>query len=284
MGYRANFVTIRDGQTSIYYAWWGAGSLLGSLLYGPEWTIDYFESQELTPGFIGPIGCQAGAIVDEDARRLLFFHENFPPSIVRPYIQLVERSWPGWEVRWADQGLFDLAYYLGSDPAQMIDDLSRFRDSHLVAKKLADIPEFVLTVITIGSAGDAIDYGFMEFWNEVLARGPDLVELLQGRAKTTLADDEEIDGTAFINPIQKEIWVCEYGGLTDLELSWIAEFWPGWTVRRHNGGLRKHVELTGRDASPFTIDEKEALRRIMNFLSEEGPFQPPDSLKDILKV
>ncbi len=280
MGYRANFVTIRDGKTSIYYDWWGAGTLLSNLLHGPELTIEMFELQELTDGFMG-VGIQAGALVDQDARCLLFFHTSVRPAIVGPYLQLVERTWPGWKVRWADQGLFDLASSIGYDPGHMIDELKRFR--HLQQTELSVVPEYIGTVITFGSADEAIDYGFEEFLSEVLARGPDLIGSLQSRAKIALVDDEDIEGAAFINVLEKEIWVWQYGCLTDIEVEWIAENWPGWTVRRHNAGLKTHVELSCRDASLFTIDEKEAMRRIMTFLSEEGPYHPPDSLKDILK-
>jgi hypothetical protein len=213
---------------------------------------------------------------------MLFFVADirYHPGLRRYFLPLLRHNWPGWEVRWADQGIVDVALYLGIDPAEVRDE--EVEGHRLEKAELGAAPEFIESLITIGRRGDAADYGFEEGLTNILAWGPELIDLLPGRAQVPLREDEDLEGGALLDPARREMWVWWSGGEDDRRVGRIADLWPGWTVRRHNEGLRKHVELSGRDATRLDIDEAEAIQRIVALLSEDNSFDPREALRGIV--
>lgn len=283
MGHRANFVVVQNGKPSLYYSRWAAVTLPQSIFFGPEFALRYIETLQPTDALLDDVWCEGAAIMDQDARCLLFFVGDirYHPGLRRYFLPLLSHNWPGWDVRWADQGIVDLALYLRTDPAAV---RSEDMDEHLFAKtELGASPEFVESLITIGSSGTTSDYGFEEYLTNILALGPDLIDLLPGRDLTPLREDDDLSGGAFLDPARKEMWVWWSGHEDDRRVGRIADLWPGWTVRRHNKGLRKHVELSGRDATHIGIGEEEAIQRITALLADDHSFDPREALKGILE-
>ncbi|GAB3836980.1 hypothetical protein ACFPIJ_17355 [Dactylosporangium cerinum] len=153
MGNRANYAIIERGTTVLGWSRWGATSIVADLLPGPEAATAALRPQELpdavppntsealrwtgvTPvnGLMTDGSCQGAALIDHDRRVLLAFDEpDDYATFVDGFAGLVE-TWPGWHVRWAFDGVLDLAAYLGLDRAPLRD--TQFPDQ----QRLADLP------------------------------------------------------------------------------------------------------------------------------------------------
>jgi hypothetical protein len=226
MGHRANFVIVQDGRRSLYYSRWAAVTIPQSLFFGPELAIRYVERLEPTDALLDEVWCEGAAIIARDDHRLLFFVGDirYTPELRRDFLPLLGHNWPGWEIHWAHQGIVDVALYLGIDPAAVRD---QDRADHRLEKaELRAPPRFILSVITIGRAGGARDYGFEDGLTSILAVGPGLLDRLAGRDEAPAREDEELEGGAFINQSCRKIWVWWSGHEDDRWVGWIAGHWP----------------------------------------------------------
>jgi hypothetical protein len=64
------------------------------------------------------VWCEGAALMDIDNKVLLLFGGEdikFDPPLRRVYLQLLRSAWSGWGIRWAFEGVVDIADYLGLD-------------------------------------------------------------------------------------------------------------------------------------------------------------------------
>ncbi|WP_426503647.1 hypothetical protein ACPPVO_39330 [Dactylosporangium sp. McL0621] len=134
MGNRANYVVIERGETSLGWSRWGATRIVADLLAGPEAataalrpsepsefpppnTAEALQWTGITPvdELMTDVYCEGAALIDHDRRVLLAFEQpDDYATFVDGLAGLVE-AWPGWHVRWAFDGVLDIAAYLGQD-------------------------------------------------------------------------------------------------------------------------------------------------------------------------
>ena len=79
------------------------------------------------------------------------------------------------------------------------------------------------------------------------------------------------------------MWVCSpQFGVTDPQFAnELAERWPDWTIHLHNGGVPRHLDLTGRDATPLlrpVADHIKSLAQIVQCGDSD-----PGHLADLLR-
>lgn len=282
MGSRASFATVRDGRTRLYYSHWAATTLPQTLVFGPEYALRYIEGLAPAEDLLDEVWCEGAVLLDLDARRLTFFCDDsrYTPGLLPYYLRLLRHYWPGWEVRWADRGVIDVAVALGLDPDSV---RSETDEDDFVPEPLGvEPPEYVNTLVTVRRAGVVSDYGFETYVTKVLAHGPGLVDALQGLDDTTPVGEDDLEDGAFLDADRKEMWVWWRHTGDERHVGRLARLWPGWTVRRHTEGLRRQVELSGRDGSHVGPDEAAAVRRLVELLSEESGFDPRKALERIV--
>ena len=119
MGSRAQYIVRQDGRWDTYYAHWAGGNLHLDLLAGPEHCTRLARAQEPDDRGLMRSGEPVGAVlIDHDLRRLLWFgdcRDTFQRKLI---LATVARMWPGWRIEWAYDGMGDLAFAVGLDPAQ----------------------------------------------------------------------------------------------------------------------------------------------------------------------
>jgi|GEM_PF-2505726 len=271
MGHRASFVVVQDGKRNLFYSNFGANTLPHDLFFGPDLALRSIEGLLPADSLLDEVWCEGAAFLDRDARRVLLYFEDtrYTSKLLPYYLALSRYNWPGWEVCWADQGIVDIAIAIGINPNQVRDDA--FEEGFW---KKAEVEvsreESPVSLITIGCRNNAVDYGFEDLLTNILEWGPELIDRLKGYAQPPLYQDKDIEEGAYLNPERKEMWLWWTGHQDNRRVARIASFWPGWSVRRHNEGLRKQVELSGRDATRLDIDLDEAIQRIVRLLSEVG--------------
>jgi len=116
MGHEANYVLRRSGRTQIFHSHWGAMSLAEDIFWGPEETTRFARTLAPADELVRPAICAGAALIDWDQRRLTWFesgHEELDSIERRLYARLLQQTWPGWEVRYAEAGIQTLADELG---------------------------------------------------------------------------------------------------------------------------------------------------------------------------
>src|SRR5262245_59489595 len=118
MGQRANLILIEGDKQTIYYNHWCANTLDKDLFWGPDFATSFFRIQRevYETGGLDDVWAEGGAILDRDNNVLLLFGGGdlrYDVPIRRVWLQMLRRVWQGWEIRWAYEGIADMADYVG---------------------------------------------------------------------------------------------------------------------------------------------------------------------------
>ncbi|MCX5210407.1 hypothetical protein OG689_14090 [Kitasatospora sp. NBC_00240] len=122
MGSRANYVVVEGGDWTLHRSHWGAGRVATDLAHGPAAATRCFRANSRVDdalrtdpdGWLDDVWCEGAALVDHDRRMLLWYCDEWD-GWARYAAQraVLARTWPGWEIRWASDGLGDLHDHLG---------------------------------------------------------------------------------------------------------------------------------------------------------------------------
>jgi len=124
VGSRVNYVLIRDGRSERYAQGGGAGYGLDyHFAAGPEITLRWLaQLDDYQDDFwIDDLSCEGAVLIDVDARHLLLFTELGQVALEQRYayraglLDGYRRTWGGWTVSWAYDGIGDPVAYLGEN-------------------------------------------------------------------------------------------------------------------------------------------------------------------------
>ncbi|AQZ65115.1 unnamed protein product [[Actinomadura] parvosata subsp. kistnae] len=100
---------MQDGRLGLYYSQWGAYQLELDLLPGPELATQFARRQRAVSSWMWEPECEGACLIDHDERRLLLFcHCGADQSYRLATLAALARTWPGWRVEWAYDGLRQL--------------------------------------------------------------------------------------------------------------------------------------------------------------------------------
>ncbi len=118
MGQRANLVVVKGGDWKLYYDHWCANRLDMELFWGPIWATEFIEQRsplDDRTDWLDEIWCEGAAIIDHDRRVVVWYGgEDIQYDVPsrRAFVALMQRQWPGWEIRWATGAITDIGRYL----------------------------------------------------------------------------------------------------------------------------------------------------------------------------
>lgn len=231
MGSRVNYVVVRDGKHMLYAQGGGAGYGIDyHFAPGPDVVLRWLANagDYVSDEWFDDVMCEGGVLIDVDNRVLLLFNTPFNRVAYRAaMLQAYAQTWPGWDIRWAYDGIGDLMAYIGVDPAPV-------RDDH--GPELSDRNEFepddeVSAIVTIRGADDKVRiYGLNPdaAWRR-WRMGPNLVDwVASGRVLPETADGVPTAGLD-LDPYTRHAGLWSVEPLWGLREQW-ADLWPGWTL------------------------------------------------------
>jgi hypothetical protein len=116
---------VKEGEYELHYSHWCAHTLPEDFFWGPEHAEALIRVQPLVDdsGWLDDVGAEGGVVLDFDRKNLLLFGgeevlDDVP--LRRVYLELLERAWRQWTVRWAYEGIADLADYVGYPRQQVL--------------------------------------------------------------------------------------------------------------------------------------------------------------------
>ncbi|WP_321388108.1 hypothetical protein [uncultured Enterococcus sp.] len=117
MGQRANLIIVENNEYTLYYDHWAANSLDSYLFWGPERAAAFFRDHEKSGEeyWLDTVWCEGGAVIDLDLKVLLFFGGEdiyYDIPLRKMYLKVLKAMWPGYLIKWAFNGVLDLAAYV----------------------------------------------------------------------------------------------------------------------------------------------------------------------------
>ncbi len=313
MGHRANYVLRRGGRTQLFYSHWGALSLAQDIFWGPDETTRFIRSLRPADELLDDASCEGAALVDWDARRLIWFEGDRlvqGPIQRRLYARLLEQTWSEWEIDYAADGILAIARYLEIPAAEQHADTEPVAEENAPedaaeesGAELADDLEVGLRPAPRpagGENGPAVaepgvwlavrradgcveDYfGFDHpALDQVLLRGPPLLDLLPVESATTVPPESAVWGGAVIDAASQRLGCWELQAGPDFSRR-VEQAWPGWRVERLAGGWDELLQWSGREAANESrADEHACLGALVALLLDEDRLDP-QAMRDSL--
>jgi hypothetical protein len=290
MGQRANLILVEGEDYELYYCHWCANGLDRDLFWGPEHAVSFIRQQKRMgeEGWLDDIWAEGGAVVDPGKKVLLLFggeSVRFDVPLRRIYMELLRAVWNGREVRWAYEGIADLADYVGYPRERVLSKEVEDPFTDL------DLPEKRDWTDTMGSV--AFEEGALRFF-PLQAEAPNY--LFSGLPLTDIARKErgverfDLDEwtpesltSGFHIDVSRrsvEFWTAsEQPGIE----ARLKRCWPGWDVLWHQDRFEFQIERAGgllRLPVKPRAEMEERVRRIL--LAEDG-WSPSDTLTAFLE-
>ena len=277
MGDRANYVVVQNGRWDLYYSHWGAVSLHLDLLAGPGAATRFIRDQRVvepdTNGWLDDIWCEGAALVDHDRRRLCFFTVHHDGHDERATILAVlARTWPGWRIDWAYDGLADLVRYVGQDASIVR------TESEPEARPVAADEDQVRCLVTVaddtGAGGDTPPRAYALDWDaeEVIEFGPAVLDRLPADALRTRCAVIPESGI-HLDPTTRSAGVWTVRSLNGA-LDRVERLWPGWRWEMWNDRRDEQLSRTSERFSGPEPDLSTALAALQErflLLPEHDP-------------
>jgi hypothetical protein len=284
VGQRANLIVARDQGYELFYCHWCANTLPCDLFWGPRHAMAFIRSQRRVDedDWLDDVWAEGGALIDPDHRILILFGGDDLRSDVpvrRVYLDLLRQVWAGWDIRWAHEGIVDLADYVGCPSSKVLSDVEdratglepplekgwttivasvRFADGAL---RLYPLPGRVREYLEVGST--LLDHaskpkGFERF-------PPD---------GWTLSFP---DGGFHIDARQRQLsfWIAN---AVSRIVPRVEAIWPGWAVLWEKDRFEGQLERTD-GALKFPNEPTDKLRaQVVQMLLARNEASPVDSL------
>ncbi|MFF5233309.1 hypothetical protein [Dactylosporangium sp. NPDC000521] len=224
---QATYVTVREGRVTVAHNDVGAYEILEISVLGPEVLTRFLDAwQQLDPWdeWTDDDCAEGGLLVDFDQRVLMMFSIHRGPALRAAYLDAVTRTWPGWHVRWAYDGIADLIDHVGGDVSQIRREPSEPEALYWCDRTDRMQLRYVVTI------GDTQAYGLA--WNafDPWWVGAGLVEQLRPADRITTAAIVPEAGM-HLNPVTREagVWSA-VRPLRGLAEHW-PRLWPDWTLQ-----------------------------------------------------
>ena len=183
MGSRANFVIADWDGWRLRYSHWAASGIASIVAPGPSAALRFIDAQA-DGEWLDDVWAEGGALVDVTRRVLLFWGGDLTDELPvrRAFMRVLALTWPGWTVRWATDGIGDLAAHVGLDRAAV-----RNLDPPEPVEPPADGDSFeLLTVRRPGGRLDAYRFG-IRFSDHLARFGPAVLGLTGSAERLPLA-------------------------------------------------------------------------------------------------
>ena len=238
MGDRANYVLVRGGDWRLHYSHWGATGVDVQLLDGPGSATRFIAAQRemARDAWLDEVWCEGAALVDHDAHELLFFTWHLDDYVHRrALLTVLGRTWPGWRIRWAYDGLEDLAAHVGADPALVRSGRAAEPPGTSELPPIEPGEEDVALAVTVADGGgdDGVDGGVRAYavyaadLGDLLDRGPALAGQLPRGAMTDRLPTVP-EGGVHVDTVHRRVCAWTLQHLAGAAGAAGLPRWPGW--------------------------------------------------------
>ncbi|GAB2519795.1 hypothetical protein [Nocardia heshunensis] len=283
MGARANFVLIDGDGPRLHYSHWAADTIGSVLIAGPDAACRFISAQRLcdpATDWLDDVWCEGGAVVDLTRRELVYFGDQLLEESVphkRIYAALLARTWPGWRIRWAYDGIGDLAAAAGVDRSvvRRLDE-----DDRLLPESVTDDLDDP-HLLTVAAAGTVTAYPLYTFQHTAW-QGPALLERLPVGGTTHLALTGVPTSGLHIDIDTRSIGVWIGFTMPGL-LPALIDLWPGWRVEFWEDRYTEQLARCGDAIEVPAPDPSEILDAVLDRLGKRLGHNPVERMLSVFQ-
>lgn len=284
MGARANFVLIDEDGLRLHYSHWGADRVCSALVAGPVAAGRFISAQhrcdDPVADWLDDVWAEGGAVVDHTTRHLVFYGGQLLLEVPckRAFLELLALTWPDWTVRWAYDGIGDLAAAAGIDrsvvrrPDEEERDLPRETETDL---------EWSVHLLTVRAAGETTAYPLFSEAHTAW-QGPGLLGRLPvgGRGRLALGTLPASGLHVDVPARTAGVWLshCSRGLVPELE-----GLWPGWRVEFWEDRYEEQLARCGGAVTVPDADPAAGLDELMAGIARERGHDPVPGMLDVVR-
>jgi hypothetical protein len=290
MGQRANLIIVQNNSYDLYYSHWCANTLPTDLFWGPQYAIAFIEMQTKVDesGWLNDVWAEGGVVLDLGKKKLLFYGGEdilYDVSLRRLLISLMQITWHGWEIKWANEGITDLASYVGY-PIENVLTEHEIRTIDLVLAPPEE-KDWVDTVASVRFSDDEVLLFPLYDGFKVLSIGPRMVEKINksyGYRQIRLSEWTHNFplGGFHINIPDKRVEFWHSDAMPNI-FQHLSSAWSDWTVLDNESNYESQASSTNGQLEFQTIDSNRLLVELRTLLLKESP-NPLDALSYIVKL
>ncbi|MFD7876896.1 hypothetical protein ACFV5G_22785 [Streptomyces sp. NPDC059766] len=268
MGARAQYVVVENGAWQRYYSHWAASRVADDLLPGPDAATRCFRANREIDEWLDDVWCEGAALVDHDRRILLWFAfaDDWADHIAARAV--LARTWPGWDVRFAHDGMGDLTHHLGlgRDLTRVPGWFETFEPSGFAGTEDTEPWSVVSLRLPDGSVR-----AWGSYWEPVehLAAGPRLVDLLVASPATPALIDMPYGGVHF-DPQARTVSLWAVQTVAGIH-NWPLPGWEDWALDFRGDDHTRQAGLLPADSCFLRPPLTAALRRFSDRLGTPPP-------------
>ncbi|WP_433479407.1 hypothetical protein ACQPZP_21610 [Spirillospora sp. CA-142024] len=284
MGARANFALIDEDGLRLHYSHWGADRVCSALVAGPVAAGRFISAQhrcdDPSRDWLDDAWAEGGAVVDHTARNLVFYGGQLLLELPckRVFLALLALTWPGWTVRWAYDGIGDLAAAAGV--ARSVVRRPDEEERVMPGETETDL-EWEVHLLTVRAAGETTAYPLFSEAHTAW-QGPGLLERPPsgGRSRldlpTTPASGLHVDVAART----AGVWLgaCSTGLVPELD-----GLWPGWRVEFWEDRYEEQIARCGGAVTVPDPDPPAALDGLISGIARERGHDPVPGMLDAVR-
>lgn len=285
MGQRANLAIGNASGYELYYSHWCANTLPRDLFWGPEHALDFVSQQRsvaVEDGWLDTIWAEGGAVIDpQDKTLLLYGGEDllYDVPLRRLYLCMLNTAWRGWTIRWAFEGIVDIAEYLNVAREHVIadSDNTKERAAVLAPPRARD---WLRCICTIRCDGELAIYPLDGLLMDYLLTGSQLLAAAKSVSSfstlNTAEWTEEFPTGGFhidLGERTVDFWMADDcpNGLAE-----VANAWDDWNVNWHKDRFESQVELAGNGLTFSQRSRSDLLSDLLKMLDRDS--KPVDVL------
>ena len=252
MGQRANLAIGNAGGYELYYSHWCANTLPRDLFWGPSHAFEFVSRQrkvDPVAGWLDTVWAEGGAVIDPASKTLMLFGGEdvlYDVPLRRVFLQFLHVAWDGWTIRWAYEGIADIAEFLGV-PRETVIVESRDEDDCVQSLNPPEEKGWLQTIGTFLIDERLKIFPLPGLPEDYVLGGPDLLE-----ASATETHFEAFDVSSWTNEFplggfhvsaaerRLHFWIAN--DCPNLE-SEAKSVWRDWEVVWHRDQYESQVEL-----------------------------------------
>lgn len=274
----AIFGLVHNEERRFFADRWASIFLYRELVWGPQefdaWVTSHEELEEYDED------CAGGAIVDHDAKRLVWLGDAEPlrvPRVHAVYHQMLQAAWPGYEIVFSDAGMHELAAAAGveepaesypSERLESVHEAARLDEDEEDDEELDDdeveapfgAEEIRAWVTIIGPSGKVRHRHLEQLPSDLLAAKHSPIESLAALRPAEVPAEAVVAEGMWIDQRSKTVGIWGGSSLRG-ELPTVREGWDGWAVRWAERGYAEQCEASGQAGIP--LGDAEALAKVL---------------------
>ncbi|WP_028778901.1 hypothetical protein [Shimazuella kribbensis] len=295
MGHRANLIIVTESSYELYYSHWSL-SLPVDMFWGPDYAIRYIREHERRENdhWLDDVWAEGGALVDPQQKvMMLFGGESLDQDmlLLDTYLSLIQEVWEGWEVRWAYNGILEIADYVGF-PRTLLESESNIpaKTEPLSLKAPTNKSQIESAGSIITKDGETRIFPLTQFVNYYLIHGEHLLQVAETEEALehfVYADWSAIfpESGFHIDVHQKTIhyWSLFHDFHSEDMHQKILQMWPNWNVIYEKKNYQKQIVLTSGKLQFPQISQNELMRKLAELFYLGSSYDPVKNIKNVLQ-